>query len=90
MSERETLLARAKELEISHAANISDEKLKAKISAAEAKVKAEDLITVQVLDALKHNGENYGPGTDRETVDLTPKELVPLEACGVVQRLPQD
>ncbi len=36
MNERETLLARAKELDISHAPNISSEKLKAKIAEAEA------------------------------------------------------
>lgn len=36
MNERETLLARAKELEISHPANISNEKLKAKIDEGEA------------------------------------------------------
>lgn len=41
MNEREKLVARAKELELSHAANISDDKLKAKIAEAEAKAKAD-------------------------------------------------
>lgn len=36
MNERETLLARAKELNIDHAPNIGSEKLKAKIAEAEA------------------------------------------------------
>lgn len=36
MNERETLLARAKELNISHASNISNEKLKSKVAEAEA------------------------------------------------------
>ncbi len=40
MNEREKLVARAKELELSHAANISDDKLKVKIAEAEAKAKA--------------------------------------------------
>ncbi|KPD10868.1 hypothetical protein [Phaeobacter sp. 11ANDIMAR09] len=112
MSEREALLARAKELEISHPANIGEEKLKGKIAEAEAAAKAKadaeakaeaeadakadakakakassSLVPALVLDALKHNGTDYGPGTSRETVELTPEELAPLEACGVVQRL---
>ncbi|UWS78512.1 hypothetical protein N1037_14685 [Phaeobacter sp. G2] len=40
MNERETLLARAKELNIAHPANIGDDKLKAKIAETEAEVKA--------------------------------------------------
>lgn len=40
MNEREKLLARAKELEISHPGNIGDEKLKAKIAEVEAKAGA--------------------------------------------------
>ncbi|MEP0153585.1 hypothetical protein [Pseudophaeobacter sp.] len=41
MNERENLLARAKELEISHPGNIGDEKLKAKIAEVEAKAGAD-------------------------------------------------
>ena len=41
MNERENLLARAKELEISHPGNIGDEKLKAKIAEVEAAADAD-------------------------------------------------
>lgn len=46
MNEREKLVARAKELELSHAANISDDKLKVKIAEAEAKAKAKASLVV--------------------------------------------
>ncbi|UWQ92988.1 hypothetical protein K3727_09485 [Rhodobacteraceae bacterium M382] len=92
MNTREQLEARAKELEVKFAANISDEKLQERVDAAEAKAQKsqtgpdnggtgdtgdtgdkgqtnnggetgeDDLIDTDVLERVKHDGRDYGPG----------------------------
>ena len=86
MSERETLLARAKELGLDLPSNISNAKLKKAVEGKPAKSGArsndsDELVDALVLDQLKHNGKDYGPD---ETVELTQQQFDRLEHLGVV------
>jgi hypothetical protein len=63
MNERENLLARAKELNITHPANIGDDKLKAKIAEAEAEVKA-------TADAEAKAKTNAAENSEADPIDL--------------------
>jgi hypothetical protein len=97
MNERETLLARAKELGLDLPANIPTAKLKKAVAGKEAQLDAAsgvagdkgpvqssdagDLVAAVVLDQLKHNGKDYGPD---DTVELTQKQFDRLEHLGVV------
>ncbi|WIY25058.1 hypothetical protein [Parasedimentitalea psychrophila] len=97
MNERETLLARAKELGLELPGNISNAKLKKAVAGKEAQLDAasgvggdkgpvqssdaDELVDAIVLDQLKHNGKDYSPD---DPVELTQKQFERLEHLGVV------
>ena len=60
MNERENLLARAKELNITHPANIGDDKLKAKIAEAKAKADAAENGEADPVDLVVVKGPERG------------------------------
>lgn len=95
MDQRETLLQLAKDMGLNPHHSTGVEKLKAMTAEAQSAANGgapssapaqSDLIEAHVLDSLKHNGKLYGPGTDRPTVELTPKEFETLEGFKVVER----
>ncbi len=90
MSERDDLKARAEKLGLNLPGNISTKNLKAAVEGKEAKAApgaapvpaaTGDLVSADVLDALKHNGEDYGPG---DSVELTANHFDRLSSLGVV------
>jgi len=87
MSERKTLMARAKELGLPGRG--TNDELKKAIAEKEANPASNpappsndaELVDAIVLDQLKHNGKSYGPD---EPVELTQKQFDRLEHLGVV------
>ena len=44
----------------------------------------DDLKTYPVKSRLRHNGEPFGPGTNRETVDMTEEQAATLLGLGIL------
>jgi hypothetical protein len=44
--------------------------------------------TYQVNRSLRHDGEQYGPGTDKATVEMPARQAVKLLASGVLSEAP--